>query len=37
METKSNLDIIVALTSLVAYFKQYGYNINDIHSDNEIA
>ena len=37
MKTKSNSDIIVALTSLVSYFKQYGYDIKVIHSDHESA
>ena len=37
MKTKSNSDIIVALTSMVSYFKQYGYDIKVIHSDHESA
>ena len=37
MKTKSNSDIILALTSLVSYFKQYGYEIKSIHSDHETA
>jgi hypothetical protein len=35
MKTKSNSDIILALTSLVSYFKQYGYTIHTLHSDHE--
>ena len=37
MKTKSNSDIIVVLTSMVSYFKQYGYDIKVIHSDHESA
>ena len=37
MNTKSNSDIIVALISLVSYFKQYGYDIKVIHYDHESA
>ena len=35
MKTKSNSDIIIALTSLVSYFTQYGYDTKVIHSDHE--
>ena len=37
MKTKNNLDIILALTSLVSYFEQYGYDIKSICYDHEIA
>jgi len=37
MKTKSNSNLIAALTSLVSYFKQYGYDIKVIHSDHEGA
>jgi hypothetical protein len=37
MKTKNNSDIILALTSLVSYFKQYGYDIKFLHSDHENA
>ena len=37
MKTKNNSDIILALTSLVPNFKQYGYDIKFIHSDHENA
>jgi len=34
MKIKS-IDIIVALTSLVSYFKQFGLEVKFIHSDHE--
>ena len=37
MKTKSYSDIIVSLTSLVSYFKQYVYNFKVIFSDHESA
>ena len=37
MKTKNNSDIIFALTSLVLYFEQHGYDTKFIHSDHEIA
>jgi len=37
MKTKNNSDIILALTSLVSYFKQCGYDIKFLHSDHENA
>ena len=37
MKTKNSSDIILALTSLVSYYKQYGYDIKSIHSDHETA
>ena len=37
MKTKSNIDIIVAFTSLVSYFKQFGHDVKFIHSDHESA
>jgi len=37
MKTKSNSDIIAALTTLVSYFKKYGYDMKVIHSDHESA
>ena len=35
MKTKSNSDIITAFTTLIAYFKQFGYDIHTLHSDHE--
>jgi len=37
MKTKSNIDIIVAFTSLVSYFKQFGHEVKFINSDHESA
>jgi len=35
MKTKSKSDIITAFTTLIAYFKQFGYDIHTLHSDHE--
>ena len=37
MKTKSNSDIILSFTTMISYFKQYGYDIKNIHSDHESA
>ena len=37
MNTKSNNDIILAFTLLIAFYKQHGYTIQIIHSDHENA
>ena len=37
MKSKSNCDVILAFTSMIAFFKQYGYTIQSIHSDHEIT
>jgi hypothetical protein len=37
MKTKRNLDIILSFTAMISYFKQYGYDIKNIHSDHESA
>ena len=35
MKTKSKSDIITVFTTLIAYFKQFGYDIHTLHSDHE--
>jgi hypothetical protein len=37
MKSKSNSDIILSFTAMISYFKQYGYDIKNIHSDHESA
>ena len=35
MKTKSNSDIITAFSTMIAYFKQFGYDIHTLHSNHE--
>ena len=35
MKTKSNNDIILVFTTMIAFYKQYGYTVQVIHSDHE--
>ena len=35
MKSKSNHDIILAFTLMIAFFQQYGYSVQTIHSDHE--
>jgi len=35
MKSKSNHDIILAFTLMIAFFQQYGYSVQIIHSDHE--
>jgi hypothetical protein len=35
MKSKSNHDIILAFTLMIAFFQQYGYSVQIMHSDHE--
>ena len=35
MKTKSNSDIVIEFTTMIAYFKQHRFEIHTLHSDHE--